>query len=568
MLRRHDRRHRRAGRFDLQHGSRQPLRDLFGHEHGHAVRVGRGGAGLGRRSQRHGRRSPQRHPQRRRSASPRFAEKSPPAASSTPTTPSSCSTLSRRTGPVDRIACRLAGLRRHRRRRHADRPRNRRLRRHGDQRLLLSSTPTTTDNTTPRIRCSARRRRSPAARPRSRSTPARWAPGSHRILRQGTGQRGRLEFLRLDDAHRAAGRRLRQQCRHGHGGRRPEFDGGHDRRQRRRRLVQVPGRRGQVLRLQRPTRHAARLRACISTTPTAPSNWRSTTTMDRAAPRRSPGPRPAAASTTSRSAAMATRCRNVHAERCRRRTPLRCWPHRQPDAAVFRDDARHPLACHRRRRRQPDLLGSGDDDRPAGPEGIHARPATRSCTRTPNGSYYTNARGAGEKYMLGNGNVLYFILPNGALYRWGGSIAKSTLVDTLSPAYYANPALLHSGPSALAHVDQQRQRRRDRRRRHADRHAGRRASPAFCAFKSRVSDGAKSDSETFTVADPFAQKAYNLDQQLGLHTYAERELLRERPRGRREVHAGQQQRAVLHSARTARSTAGAAASPGARWSPR
>ncbi len=61
-----------------------------------------------------------------------------------------------------------------------------------------------------------------------------------------------------------------------------------------------------------------------------------------------------------------------------------------------------------------------------------------------NGSYYTNARGAGEKYLLGNGNGLYFVLPNGSLYRWGGSIAASTLVDTLSPAYYSNPALLYN----------------------------------------------------------------------------------------------------------------------------
>ena len=67
LLRRHDRRHRRAGRVDLQHGSGQPLRDLFRHEHGHAVRGGRGRAGLGGRPQRLGGRHPQRHPPRRRS---------------------------------------------------------------------------------------------------------------------------------------------------------------------------------------------------------------------------------------------------------------------------------------------------------------------------------------------------------------------------------------------------------------------------------------------------------------------------------------------------------------------
>ncbi len=68
----------------------------------------------------------------------------------------------------------------------------------------------------------------------------------------------------------------------------------------------------------------------------------------------------------------------------------------------------------------------------------------------PNGTYYANARGAGEKYLLGNGNGLYFLLPNGALYRWGGSIAGSTLVATLSADYYANPALLYQAQSPAA----------------------------------------------------------------------------------------------------------------------
>ena len=89
-----------------------------------------------------------------------------------------------------------------------------------------------------------------------------------------------------------------------------------------------------------------------------------------------------------------------------------------------------------------------------------------------NGSYYLNARGAHEKYVLGNGNALYFILPNGSLYRWGGSIAKSTLVDTLSSAYYANPALLCSAQTPSLDVDQQRQRGGEHRGQHADDHSG------------------------------------------------------------------------------------------------
>jgi len=67
-----------------------------------------------------------------------------------------------------------------------------------------------------------------------------------------------------------------------------------------------------------------------------------------------------------------------------------------------------------------------------------------------NGSYYVNARGAGEKYLLGNGNGLYFILPDGALYCWSGSIAGSTPVTTLSADYYADPTLLHDAQSPAA----------------------------------------------------------------------------------------------------------------------
>jgi subtilisin family serine protease len=136
-----------------------------------------------------------------------------------------------------------------------------------------------------------------------------------------------------------------------------------------------------------------------------------------------------------------------------------------------------------------------------------------------NGSYYTNARGAGEKYLLGNGNGLYFLLPNGGLYRWGGSIAKSALVDTLSSAYYSNPALLYnaqtpsltsiSSASAAATISGSTLT--------ITRQAG--FTDVLCV-QVGVSDGSKSDSETFTVADPFAQTAYDLDRQLGLHTYA------------------------------------------------
>jgi subtilisin family serine protease len=136
------------------------------------------------------------------------------------------------------------------------------------------------------------------------------------------------------------------------------------------------------------------------------------------------------------------------------------------------------------------------------------------------GCYYTNSRGAGEKYLLGNGGTMYFILPNGSLYGWGGSIAKSTLIDTLSPAYYADPALLQaaqapslvsiSGSDVTASVS-------------GGTLTVTRASgfAGVLCVRVTVSDGQQSDSEVFTIADPLAQKAYDLDQQLGLHTYAD-----------------------------------------------
>jgi subtilisin family serine protease len=70
------------------------------------------------------------------------------------------------------------------------------------------------------------------------------------------------------------------------------------------------------------------------------------------------------------------------------------------------------------------------------------------------GSYWTNLRGYGEKYLASATNGVQapcFILPNGELYRWGGSIDGSTLIARLSSAYYANPALLHEAAApALA----------------------------------------------------------------------------------------------------------------------
>ncbi len=60
-------------------------------------------------------------------------------------------------------------------------------------------------------------------------------------------------------------------------------------------------------------------------------------------------------------------------------------------------------------------------------------------------SFWTNLRGENEKYFAGyhdGARNAYFILPDGDLYRWGGSIAASTYVATLNAEYYADPFLL------------------------------------------------------------------------------------------------------------------------------
>ena len=182
----------------------------------------------------------------------------------------------------------------------------------------------------------------------------------------------------------------------------------------------------------------------------------------------------------------------------------------------------------------------------------------------PDGTYYTNARGASEKYMVGTNDVLYFILPNGALYRWGGSIAGSMLADTLTPSYYATPALLHdaqplvympiSADNATVGIS-------------GNTLTINRAANYGSDFyvQVNVSDGLATTTQTFRVAvantppaltqiadqtmsgsrttlaltlnasdpdgdpltysaravtiDPVAQRAYALDQQLGLHTF-------------------------------------------------
>ncbi|MDG1897503.1 MAG: SdrD B-like domain-containing protein [Fuerstiella sp.] len=62
------------------------------------------------------------------------------------------------------------------------------------------------------------------------------------------------------------------------------------------------------------------------------------------------------------------------------------------------------------------------------------------------GSGFQNWGGLGEKWLLADGNVWHFMTPDGALNQWDGSARDSltgTLVDTLSPAYHADPSLVY-----------------------------------------------------------------------------------------------------------------------------
>jgi hypothetical protein len=60
-------------------------------------------------------------------------------------------------------------------------------------------------------------------------------------------------------------------------------------------------------------------------------------------------------------------------------------------------------------------------------------------------NYYFNARGYDEKYLQGSGATAgqwYFILPNGQLYQFSGSVPASILLATLDVTYWSDPTLL------------------------------------------------------------------------------------------------------------------------------
>jgi subtilisin family serine protease len=62
------------------------------------------------------------------------------------------------------------------------------------------------------------------------------------------------------------------------------------------------------------------------------------------------------------------------------------------------------------------------------------------------GGYYLNYQGQNEKWLLGTGNVWYWILPDGEVRRWAGSntatLSAANLLGTLDASYYSDPSKL------------------------------------------------------------------------------------------------------------------------------
>ncbi len=62
-----------------------------------------------------------------------------------------------------------------------------------------------------------------------------------------------------------------------------------------------------------------------------------------------------------------------------------------------------------------------------------------------NRSYYNNWAGMNEKWMASRSGSWFYLLPNGALYRWsnGQTPVEGELITTFDADYYENPAMLH-----------------------------------------------------------------------------------------------------------------------------
>lgn len=79
----------------------------------------------------------------------------------------------------------------------------------------------------------------------------------------------------------------------------------------------------------------------------------------------------------------------------------------------------------------------------------------RGLGLTSGGSYRTNARGGGEKWLTSENKNSYFILPDGRLYRFTGqrTLTNNVLVATLDASYYANPEKVHNAPAVDVRAD-------------------------------------------------------------------------------------------------------------------
>ena len=56
--------------------------------------------------------------------------------------------------------------------------------------------------------------------------------------------------------------------------------------------------------------------------------------------------------------------------------------------------------------------------------------------------YFLNYRGLNERYLTSSNSQWFYILSDGSLYQWGGSIAESTFIAKLDSRYYQDPSLL------------------------------------------------------------------------------------------------------------------------------
>ena len=68
-------------------------------------------------------------------------------------------------------------------------------------------------------------------------------------------------------------------------------------------------------------------------------------------------------------------------------------------------------------------------------------------------NYFHNVRGQGEKYLqTTTSHGWLYILPNGEVYAWGGSLQASSHIGTLDSSYHADPSSLINVTSSAALV--------------------------------------------------------------------------------------------------------------------